>query len=153
MKPKYYPVVLNKEDKAVLKGVINGNGASGQTRTRARILLAMDESNGSSPEQAAVADILKTSTATIYNTTRAFFESGIERALTRKKRTTPPVPAKVDGDVEAHVIAMACAKSPEGYARWTVRLLKDRVRACEELPDLSHTTIASILKKHHLSLT
>jgi hypothetical protein len=72
--------------------------------------------------------------------------------LQRKKRETPPVPPKVTGELEAHIIALAYSTPPEGYAVWTLRLLAD---TCVELPyvdSLSHMTVSRLLKKHTLNL-
>lgn len=153
MKPKYYPVVLSRDERRNIERVANEDGHSGQIRTRARILLALDESNGTAKDQADIADVLKTSTTTIYKTSKAFHDSGIEATLTRKKRMVAPVPSRIDGLVEARIITMACSKVPDGHARWTLRLLEDRVAAADDLPNLSDNTIGRLLKKRHLSLT
>jgi len=152
-KPKYYPVVLTREDRKVLADIARKDGYNGQQRKRAAILLALDESQGLAKEQADIAEVLKASTSTIYNTSKAFYEKGVEGAIMRKKRATPPVPSKVDGQVEARIIAMACSKAPEGHARWTLRLLEDKVAEVDDLPNLSDNTIGRLLKKRHLSLT
>ncbi|MDR3135977.1 MAG: helix-turn-helix domain-containing protein [Coriobacteriales bacterium] len=153
MKPKYYPVVLDKEDRKAIEAVANANGHSEQMRMRARILLALDESDGASKSQSDIADVLKTSTSTIYKTSKAFHDKGTKGALTRKKRAVPPVLSKIDGLVEARVIAMACSKAPGGHARWTLRLLETKVAEADDLPNLSDNTIARLLKKRRLSLT
>ena len=71
----------------------------------------------------------------------------------RKKRETPPVPPKVTGDVEAHIIALACGDPPEGYEKWTLRLLADKCVELNYAESLSHMTVSRILKKTNLSLT
>jgi hypothetical protein len=58
----------------------------------------------------------------VYTVSKQYAENGLDRVLTRKKRETPPVPAKVTGEVEAKIIAMACGRPPPGYSRWTLRL-------------------------------
>ena len=78
---------------------------------------------------------------------------GLERVLTRKKRETPPVPVKVTGEVEAHVIALACGAPPEGYEKWSLRLLADKCVELNYIDSISHTTVANILKKTNSSLT
>ena len=152
-KDKYYPVVLSKEDKSVLRDVLRKNGYSGQTRKRADILLALDESQGGSPEQQAIADVLKTSTVTIYRTAKAFCEGGVDAALARKKRKTPPVAPKVTGEIEARVVQIACSAPPVGRASWSLRLIEDTIVTIDDIPNISDNTIGRILKKHHLSLT
>ena len=76
-KPKYYPVVLSKEDRSELKGVTKKDGYNGQQRKRAHILLALDEGQGAAKDQADIADVFKTSTSTIYNVAKAFSEGGV----------------------------------------------------------------------------
>lgn len=71
----------------------------------------------------------------------------------RRKRDTPPVPAKVTGDVEARVIALACTKPPPGYDRWSLRLLEKHVLLTEGVPPLDHSTIGRVLKKGGFVLT
>ncbi len=72
--------------------------------------------------------------------------------LARKKRETPPVPAKVTGEVEAHVIALACGKPPKGYSKWTLRLLANKAVELGYIDSISHVTVSNILKKTNLSL-
>ena len=152
-KDKYYPVVLSNEDKKALRDVLRNDGYSGQTRKRADILLALDESQGGSPEQQTVADVLKTSTVTIYKTAKAFCEGGVDGAIARKKRKTPPVAPKVTGEVEARIVQIACSTPPAGRASWSLRLIEDTVVAIDDMPNISDNTIGRILKKHRLSLT
>lgn len=75
--------------------------------------------------------------------------SGIE-CIYRKKRKTPPVESKITGEVEAHVIAMACHNPPEGYCRWTLRLLSERMVQMNYIDKISHTTVGKILKENSL---
>jgi transposase len=153
MKPKYDPVYLGSEDRKALREVTGRGDFSNQVRTRAHILLALDENSGPVKEQTEIADVLKCSPSTIRKAARLFCEGGIDAVLARKKREVPPVPAKVTGKVEARVIQMACSNPPEGHSRWTLRLLEDRIAKIEDMPDLSDNTICRLLKKRHLSLT
>jgi transposase len=143
-KPKYYPVVLAKEARKELEDISKKDGYNDQQRKRARILLALDESQGAAKEQAGIADVLKVSVSTVHNVSRAFCEGGIIQAISRKRRMTAPVPPKVDGEVEAKVIAMACSKAPDGHARWTLRLLEDRIARIGDMPKLSDNTIGRL---------
>jgi hypothetical protein len=77
----------------------------------------------------------------------------LEETLRRKKRETPPVPAKITGDVEARVIALACSNPPKGYAKWTLRLLADQTVELGYVETISYVSVARILKKTNLSLT
>jgi len=73
--------------------------------------------------------------------------------LQRKKRETPPVQPKITGEVEAHIIALACGPVPEGCARWGVRLLADKCVELNYIDSISFMSVQRILKKHNLSLT
>ena len=90
---------------------------------------------------------------TVQQVKQAYLSEGIDRVLNRKKRKTPPVPAKIDGDFEAHLIALCCSDPPEGYARWTVRLLADKTVELGYIDSISPMTISRVLKKTNLSLT
>lgn len=76
----------------------------------------------------------------------SYCEKGVEATINRKKRETPPVPAKVTGEVEAHVVALACSEPPEGYSKWTLRLLADKTVELGYIDSISHVTISTILK-------
>ena len=121
---------------------------------RAKIILALDSSGGRRPErQEAVAERLGVSRQTVNNTKRDFLAAGsLSEFLQRKKRETPPVPAKITGELEARIIALACGKVPEGYARWTLRLLADKCVELQYSDTMSHMSISRLLKKTNLSL-
>jgi hypothetical protein len=74
-------------------------------------------------------------------------KEGLERVINRKKRETPPVAAKVTGEIEAKIIALSCGEPPEGYSRWTLRLMEERSKV-ELGVELSDTTIGGVLKKN-----
>jgi transposase len=153
LKPKYDLVYLTSADRKALREVTGRGNFSNQIRTRAHILLALDENTGSVKDQGEIADVLKCTPSTIRKVAKLFCKGGIDAVLTRKKRQTPPVPAKVTGEVEARIIMIACSNPPEGYARWTLRLIEDKIARIEDMPNLSDNTIGRLLKKHHLSLT
>jgi len=122
---------------------------------RAKIILALDTSGGRTPDRREViAARIGVSRQAVNNIKRDFLAlKNTAIFLQRKKRETPPVPAKVTGELEARIIALACSEAPKGYARWTLRLLADK---CVELcysDTMSHMTISRLLKKTNLSLT
>ena len=88
----------------------------------------------------------------VYALRKQFVCDGMERALTRTKRETPPVPAKVTGEVEAHIIATACGAVPEGRQHWTLTLLADKIVLDGLVDNISIETVRRTLKKHNLSL-
>jgi hypothetical protein len=71
----------------------------------------------------------------------------VDATISRKKREHPPVQSQVTGEVEARLIALACSQPPQGYARWSLRLLEKHVALVEDIPDLDHSTIGRVLKK------
>lgn len=79
------------------------------------------------------------------------FEGGIEKALARDKGSRI-YDKKVDGDLEAHIIQLACSNLPEGFARWTLRMLADKVVELKYADSLSHVSVYNTLKKTNLSL-
>ena len=79
-------------------------------------------------------------------------DGDVEATIIRKRRATPPVPSVITGEVEARLIALACSAPPPGRARWSLRLLEERVALIEELPDLDHSTIGRVLKKRDFVL-
>lgn len=95
----------------------------------------------------------QTSVVTVQKIIATYAKNGMESALYRKKHTTPPVSAKVDEEFEAHVIALCCSEPPEGYARWSVRLLSEKCVELQYIDSISHMTISRTLKKLNLSLT
>lgn len=98
-----------------------------------------------------VADAYHTIPTTVQTVRTSYYEKGLEATINRKKRETPPVPAKVTGEVEAHVIAFACGNSPEGYSKWTLRLLADKTVELGYIDSISYVTISTILKKMNLT--
>lgn len=121
---------------------------------RARIILALDTSGGRTAErQEDIAKHLEVSRRAVNNVRDDFLATNsIAEFLQRKKRETPPVPPKITGDLEARVIALACGKVPEGYAKWSLRLLSEKCVELQYSDTMSHMTISRLLKKHNLSL-
>ncbi|MCX5315866.1 helix-turn-helix domain-containing protein [Streptomyces sp. NBC_00154] len=80
------------------------------------------------------------------------FSGDVHATIARKRRDLPPVPSPVTGEVEARLIAMACSQPPQGYTRWSLRLLEKHVALVEDIPDLDHSTIGRVLKKRNCVL-
>jgi len=121
---------------------------------RAYVILALDSSYNRIPsKEIDICNLHEISRAGIHKIKDAYLEGGINTIITRKKRATPPVESKIDGDVEAHIIALACMSPPEGYARWTLRLLADKVVEMGFIEDISHVSVGNVLKKTNISLT
>ena len=148
-----YEISLSATERKQLTKIVKSGAMPARTILRANILLAMDK-NGKKPmtvQEAAIA--FNTSSTTVQNVRTSYGEKGLDATLNRKKRDTPPVEAKVTGEVEAHIIALACAEPPKGYAKWTLRLLEDRSVKLGYIDSISHTQVGRILKKTNISLT
>jgi hypothetical protein len=132
--------------------VRTGSNPAQQVR-RARILLALDENDpdreGPVPTQALVAERAGVHVDTVVKISKAYVERGgdVEATISRKKRLTPPVEPKVTGEVEARLTALACSSPPQGYQRWSLRLLEKHVALMDDIPDLDHSTIGKVLKR------
>lgn len=154
-RPKEFTVSLTARDRAKLTKVVTSGTHPARMITRARVLLALDETAGPAPERRVVAERVGVSESTVYLVAKAFTTQAgrVEEVIVRKKRAMPPVEPKVTGDVEARVIALACTQPPPGRERWTLRLLEKHVLLTEGIPPLDHSTIGRVLKRGRLSLT
>ena len=137
---KYIVDLTNEEREQLLQLIQKGN-SSARKLTRARILLKAHE--GLIDEQ--VAKALNTGTATVERVRKRFVEEGLESALTERPR--PGQRIKLNGKQQAHLIAVACSDPPQGHARWTLRLLADKVVELEFAKSISPETVRQILKK------
>ncbi|MCL2475626.1 helix-turn-helix domain-containing protein [Candidatus Bathycorpusculum sp.] len=154
MKGKYVGVVLSSSDRAELERFSAKGKHSVRLVNRAKIILALDESEGRKKEkQTKIAKRIGVSNQTISNVKNAFFAAQtVTRFLQRKKRTTPPIAPKITDETQAHIIALACSKPPDGYAKWTLRLLADKSIKLGYVNTLSHMSVKRLLKKHNLNL-
>lgn len=151
MKKKYIVTLTNEERRLLRRLVSSGKGAA-RKLIHARILLKADSSEGGpSWRDAEIAEGLEVGTATVERVRQRFMEEGLESALVRRKPQRD-YRRKLDGEGEAHLIALACSETPEGRTRWTLRLLADRMVALEYIEGLSKDTVRRVLKKTSLSL-
>ena len=151
MYQKYF-VKLTAEERSSLEKLVSSGTAPARKLRRARILLKSDCSAGGPNWTAeAISDAFDVHFTTVTNVRKAFVEGGLEQALNRKKPDREYEHC-LDGNAEAHLIAMACGAAPEGYDRWTLRLLRDRFVKLEIVESVSHETIRTTLKKTNLSL-
>lgn len=149
---KKYIVTLTDEERRSLRALVSSGKGSARKLAHARILLKADSSKGApSWNDATISEGLEVGTATVERVRKRFVEEGLEAALGRRKPRRE-YKRKLDGDDEAHLIALACSESPEGYARWTLRLLADRMVALEYVETLSKDTVRRVLKKTNSSL-
>ena len=121
--------------------------------TRARVLLKADiGALGPAYTDKQIQEALEVSLRTIERTRKTFALEGLDAALNPKERRGAGMPKKFDGQTEAHLIALACSAPPEGAARWTLRLLAEKIVELEYVSSVSHETIRRVLKKTNLSL-
>jgi transposase len=149
---KIYIVTLTSEERAMLRELISSGKAAARKISHARVLLKADSSEGGPGWiDFTISQAIDIGTATVERVRKRFVEEGLESALGRHKPRRE-YRRKLDGDGEAHLIALACSESPEGSARWTLRLLADRMVTLEYIDELSYQTVRRVLKKTNLSL-
>ncbi len=150
---KVFIVRLTDEERSQLDALVRKGKASALTITRARILLKADQGeNGEGWTDAQVAEALNVAPKTVFNVRRRWVEEGLEVALSRKKQDCPSRSRKLDGEAEAKLVATCCGPAPKGRARWTLRLLADKLVELEAVDSISPETVRSTLKKMRLSL-
>lgn len=153
MGKRKYEVKLSEEEVKRLTKIIHTGKNSAREILHANVLLSTNSNNNPKLSHVKIAAMYKTSAVTVQKIVKTYALYGLTTALQRKKRETPPIPAKIDGEFEAHVIALCCSKPPKGYARWSVRLLSEKCVELEYIESVSHMTISRTLKKLNLSLT
>lgn len=145
---KKYVVRLSAAERDQLNDLIRSGKRSAQLLTKARILLKADVADaGEGWSDSAIAGALDTSIANIERTRRQLVEEGFEAVLTRKYNPNSAPPRIFDGVAEAKLIALACSPAPEGYARWSLRLLEEKVVELNIVGKTSDNTIGRTLKK------
>ena len=149
MPAKKYKVALSAAERQTLQQLTTTGKAAAYKLTRARILLKTDEyqAEGGWKDQ-AISKALDVSVATIERVRQQFVEEGFEAVLSYKRQQVSKA-RRLDGDKEAHLIALTCSDAPGGRARWTLRLLADRMVELGYVEQISHETIRQTLKKTH----
>ena len=144
---------LTEEEQAYLHSVVKSGVHPAKEITRARVLLMLDRTGKTDHVRYdRTAEYAGITVQAVYNMRDEYLTNqDIESYLKRKKRETPPVPAKVDGKVEAQIIALACSEAPEGHSRWTLRLLAEKAVELKIIDSISHVRVQQILKKRNIS--
>jgi hypothetical protein len=143
---KKYLVRLSDEERSTCQEVIKKLKGSSQKVRRAQILLKADADGPAWPDL-KIAEAFNCRVQTIESLRKRLVIEGFELALEGKKRQEPPIPAKLDGEGEAKLIALRLGKPPAGYGRWTLQLLADELVALEVVDSISHETVRTTLKK------
>lgn len=148
-----YIVTLTKEERELLSGLASKGEHKSQKILNALILLGCDagyfQTNRSTNEE--IAKVLNISMKKIDRVKKRFVEEGFDIALDKRKADRIYT-KKADGDFEAHLIALSCGDPPEGFSRWSLRLLADKAVELEYVDSISHEAVRRILKKTNSSL-
>ena len=151
MPGKRYKVTLEPDERGELEKLISRGKGAARRLAHARILLHADQGEGRPGKiHAEIAEAVGVSVATIERVRQRFVEEGLETALSPR----PPCRLylrKLDGEAEARLIALACSPPPEGRARWTLRMLADRMVVLGHIEAVSHETVRTTLKETNLS--
>jgi hypothetical protein len=151
---KKYVVKLSAEERERLEALVRAGKSPAQLLTRARILLKADVSAaGEGWSDRAISAALDTSVNNVARTRQQLVEEGFEATLSRKYNPNSARPRIFDGAAEAKLIALACSPAPEGFARWSLRLLEEKVVELNIVEKASDNTIGRTLKKTSLNRT
>jgi len=155
MRGKHIKIELSAITRKELEKFTKTGKHSVRLVNRARIILELDEADERKPlTQEQIAEKIGVSRQTVNEAKQAFMAAdNISAFLQRKKRETPPIEPKITGEVEAHIVALACSPVPVGYAKWGVRLLADKCVELNYIDSISFKSIQRVLKKHNLNRT
>lgn len=150
---KKYIVRLSTEERNQLKKRLTGGRGSVRMFTRARILLKADQSSdGPSWSDEKISEAFDVTVLTVQRIRKQLVNEGFDAVLSRHEYQLKKPRRKIDGDLEAHLVALACSKAPEGRSRWTLRLLADSFVELGFVNGISRETVRRTLKKTNLSL-
>lgn len=144
---KHAKLSLTPQQRTQLETLVRSGNALARTLTKARVLLLTDYSTGQHMTDAGIAATLQVSMPTIRRVRHRCLAGGVDAAIHDRPR--PGKPPKITGEVEAYLVAQACSHPPEGYAKWTLRLLANRLVELQLVESISHVAIANRLKKTH----
>jgi hypothetical protein len=148
---KKYKVTLTKDEVGQLKAITQKGKKNARVIKNALVLLNVDEGEyGKGKKDEDVADYLEITVRTIENVRKRFVTGSFEEALNGKPRERD-YERIVDGDAEAHLVALSCSEPPEGFGRWSLRLLADKMVELKYMESISHETVRRVLKKTNLN--
>jgi len=146
-------VKLSEEERRAIMTRIGSQDIPSSIRKRCNVLLLADETAGEPASHEEIALRCGVSPATVYNIVRDYSAEGIVYALRRREHKEPPRKRIVTGEKEARIVALACGEAPEGHARWTIRLLREKVVELQIVESIGRETIRTTLKKRNFNLT
>lgn len=144
--PKRYIVRLSEDEQQHLQQLVSTGKSAAYQIKHANILLSIDV-NGRSWTDEAAAEAFSCHRNTVANLRRRLVEQGLEAALQRQPRQRPARSRVCDGESKAKLMALRCSEPPDGYARWTLRLLADKAVEQQIVPAICHETVRQVLKK------
>jgi len=149
---KKYIVRLSNEERETLTKLITSGQGPARIFTRGRILLKADQSDKAPgwPDE-RISEALDVTIQTIERVRKQLVEEGFDAVLSRREYTQKVSRKKIDGDVEAHLVALSCSEPPKGRSRWTLRLLADSIVELGYVDSISHEAVRQTLKKTHLN--
>jgi len=148
MSRKIYIVDLTCDERERLKAVISKGKAAAKMILKARILLKADQGPlGEGWSDRRICQALESNETMVVRVRRQLVEEGMTAVLSRKKRETPPIKPIFDGEAQARLIALACSEPPAGHARWSIRLLADKVVELKIVDKAHFNTVGRALKK------
>ena len=148
---KRYRITLTEQERGDLQRLVSTGKGAAKKLVRARIMLLADQAPaGPSKGDAAIVESLGCGRVTVERVRKQFVENGLATALQPPPRKRV-YERRLDGKAEAHLVALACGSPPEGRARWTLRLLADRMVALEYVEEVSYETVRRTLKKMNSS--
>jgi hypothetical protein len=147
-----YRIKLTKEEVSELQKIVSKGSHSTQTYRAAYILLNVDEGEFSSGKNTneQICEVLKIGMRTIDRVKKKMTEGGLHTALEREKGSRV-YEKKIDGEVEAKLISLCCSEPPSGFAKWSLRLLADKMVELSYIDKISHVSVEKVLKKTNLN--
>ncbi len=147
-----YTIKLSQEEVKELRTIINKGFHTSQTFRTAYILLNCDEGDYSEKvTNEQISKVLKVGMRTIDRVKKKFIEDGFEKVLERRV-SSRIYDVKIDGDVEAKLVKLCCSEPPSGFAKWSLRLLADKMVELKYIESISYVSVGNVLKKMNLSL-
>ena len=148
----HYTIKLTKKEVEELHTIISKGSHTSQAFRTAYVLLNCDEGKYSDKvTNEQISKVLKIGMRTIDRVKKKFIEEGLDACLERRP-TQRVYETKVDGDTEAKLVTLCCSNPPKGFAKWSLRLLAEKMVELEYVESISHVTVRSVLKKTNLSL-
>ena len=150
---KRYIVRLTDEERSQLRQLLAKKRLGAQKRKRAQMLLKADASkDGPAWADTRIAEAFEVSVVTVEKVRKRYVLEGLDAAIQRKKQCRPSRQPVLDGEKEAHLVALCCSKVPAGRGRWTLRMLADELVELQIVNHVSHETVRQALKKTNCSL-